>query len=323
MPGFELDAVHGNVIARDGNQLTVRGATIIRSDRRAHYHDDVIVDIGLDTKVFKDGHRGSDLGIDDISIGQRVTVRGEILQPESDATSPQLQVNATNGAVRMHVTHIMGTVNTVLTGQADITLFGIDRRRVGVFDFSGTGVSSELDADPDNYEVSTGTLPLAALATGKPIVAWGFPASFGTAPTDFNGRSVIDFSNVRSALGLGWGSAGTTAPFSSIGSDGIVVDIDNPEIGVRHHIKNGPILIDLTTLSSDTTITPRAVGRSLFYVKSNDSLRQYTDFDDFIDDLALSLDGATAARSMHAKGYYDADSNTLHAHKIGIYLIEP
>ena len=323
VPGIELDAVRGNVIARTDNQLTVRGATIMRADQRAHFHDDVIVDLGLNTKVFKDGHRGAELSITDISIGQRVTVRGEILQSTSDASSTQIQIDATAGAVRMHVTHLLGTVNTTMTGQTDITLHGIDRRRAGIFDFTGTGVSPELDADPNNYEVSTGTLPLAALSEGKPIVAWGFPSAFGMAPADFDGRTVIDYTNVRSAMGIGWGSDGTTAPFSSINSDGLVVDIANPDIGARHHIKSGPLLVDLTTLNSDTTIVPRAIGRSLFYLKSNDSLRQYSEFADFIEDLSLSLDGATAARSMHARGYYDADTNTLHARKIGVYLLEP
>ncbi|MFQ5609782.1 MAG: DUF4382 domain-containing protein, partial [Woeseiaceae bacterium] len=39
VPGSDRDAVVGNVIKRDGNFLTVRGATIIPRDRRAHFHD--------------------------------------------------------------------------------------------------------------------------------------------------------------------------------------------------------------------------------------------------------------------------------------------
>jgi len=55
----------------------------------------------------------------------------------------------------MHVTHLSGVVNTIVPGQTDITLHSIDRRRAGVFDFSG--------------------------------------------------RSIIDYTDVRSALGVGWG----------------------------------------------------------------------------------------------------------------------
>ena len=323
VPGIDRDAVRGNVIARNGNFLTVRGATIISSDRRAHFHDDVVVEVGPNTKVFKDGHRFSDLSIDAISIGQRVTIRGNKPQAVTDALSPQILFDATQGAVRMHVTHLLGMVNTVMPGQADITLHGIDRRRVQIFDFTGTGVSPDMDADPDNYEVATGVLPLANFATGKPIVAWGFPSVFGTAPPDFTGRTVIDYTNVRSALGVGWGSTGTAAPFARMDIDGLVLDNQNEDIDQRHYIKTGPLLIDLTELDSNTTIVPRATGRMLFYIKSIDSLRQYSTFADFVNDLTLSLDGSTKARSMHARGHYDADTNTLSAYKIGVYLLEP
>ena len=323
VPGIDSDAVKGNVISRDGNLLTVRGATIIASDRRAHFHDDVTVEVGPETLVFKDGHRPSDLSIDAISIGQRVTIRGTIAQTTTDALTPQIHIDATDGAVRMHVTHLLGIVNTVVPGQTDITLHGIDRRRVQAFDFTGTGVSVDDDADPDNYEVATGNLTLADFAAGKPIVAYGFPTAFGMAPPDFTGRTVIDYMEVRSALGVGWGMAGTTAPFTSANSDGLVLNNQNEDIDQRHHIKNGPVLIDLTTLDSDTTIVPKTTDRSLFYIKSDDSLRQYSDFTDFVEDLSQSLDGATTARSMHARGHYDSDTNTLTAYKIGVYLLEP
>jgi hypothetical protein len=323
VPGIDRDAVVGNVIKRDGNFLTIRGATLIPSDRRAHFHDDVVVEIGPDTKVFRDGHRQSDLSIDAISIGQRVTIRGSQPAPTTDASAPQVLFDATQGSVRMHLTQLLGIVNTVMPGQTDITLHGIDRRRVGIFDFTGTGGSPDLDADPDNYEVATGNLTLANFAAGKPIVARGFPNAFGAAPPDFTGRTVIDYTDVPSALGIGWGATGTVAPFTSLGPDGLTLDNDNEDIDVRHYIRQDPVLIDLTTLSSDTVIVPRESDRLAFYIKSADSLRMYSNFADFVDDLGISLDGATTARSMHARGKYDADTNVFTAYKIGVYLLEP
>ncbi len=325
VPGIDRDAVRGNIIARNGNFLTVRGATIMPSDRRAHFHDDVVVEVGPDTRVFKDGLRDSAVTIDDLSVGQRVTIRGNLADATTvtDASSPQILFDATAGAVRMHVTHLLGIVNTVMPGQTDITLHGIDRRRVQIFDFAGTGISEDNDADPDNYEVATGNLTLANFAEGKPIVAYGFPTAFGSAPPDFTGRTVIDYTDVRSALGVGWGADGTTMAFTSIGTDGLVLNNLNEDIGVRHHIKQGPVLIDLTELDSDTQIVPREIGRSLYYLKSADSLRLYTDFPDFVSDLLDSLNGGDAARSMHARGHYNADTNVFTAYKIGVYLIEP
>jgi len=319
-----MDAVVGNVIKRDGNFLTVRGATIVPADRPCHFHDDVVVEIGPETKVFRDGHMQLDLGTDAISIGQRVTIRGtQAGMPSMDANAPQILFDARQGAVRMHVTHISGIVNTVVPGQVDMTLQTVDRRRASVFDFTGTGSSDATNADPNNYEVATGNLALAAFAEGKPIVARGFPNVFGMAPPDFFGRTVIDFTEVRSLLGFAWGAEGTTAPFTSLGPDGLVLDVDNPDVGIRHHVKQGPVLIDLTTLDSDTTIVPRALGRTAFYIRTADSLRMYSNFDDFVADLSMSLDGATAARSMHAVGEYDATTKLFTAAKIGIYLLEP
>ena len=327
VPGSDRDAVLGNIIQRDGNFLTVRGATIIprdnASDRRVHFHDDVVVEVGPNTKVFKDGDRQSALGIDALSIGQRVTIRGTQPTPTTDSLAPQILFDATDGAVRMHVTHLSGIVNTVLPGQTDITLHAIDRRRAQVFNFAGTGASANLDADPDNYEVATGSLTLANFATGKPIVAYGFPSAFGMAPPDFTGRTIVDYSDVRSTLGIAWGSAGTIAPFASIGSDGIVLALDNGDIGIRHHVKQGPVLIDLLTLGTNTTMLPRATGRMLFSIKSGDSLRQYSNFDDFIIDLGNSLNGSTTARAMYARGKFDVDTNAFAAYKIGVFLLEP
>ena len=108
-----------------------------------------------------------------------------------------------------------------------------------------------------------------------------------------------------------------------MGSNGLGLDNQNGNIGIRHHVKQGPVLIDLTTLASDTTIVPRENDRNLFSIATVDSLRQYSNFDDFVADLSLSLDGATTARSMYARGQFDVDTNIFTAYKIGVYLLEP
>ena len=327
VPGHGRDAVVGNIIKRDGNFLTVRGATIIPRDsamnRRVHFHDDVVVEVGPNTRVFREWYRANDLTIDALSIGQRVTIRGNQPDATMDAAAPQVLFDATEGAVRMHVTKLAGVVNSVLPDQTDITLHSIDRRRAEIFDFTGTGKSSGENADPDNYEIRTFNLTLADFAEGKPIVVSGFPTAFGMAPPDFSGRSVIDYTDVRSALGIGWGSDGTAAPFTRVGPDGLVLDNFNAAIDQRHYIKQGPVLIDLTALDSPTTIVPRETGRKLFSIKTADSLRLYSDWDEFANDLSTSLGAGNLARSMHAYGKYDVGTNMFTASKLGIFLLEP
>ena len=75
-------------------------------------------------------------------------------------------------------------------------------------------------------------------------------------------------------------------------SSGLLLNNQNPDIDQRHYIKQGPVLIDLTQLDSDTLIAPRETGRKLFVVKTTDSLQLYADFDDFVMALIDELNGA-------------------------------
>lgn len=47
----------------------------------------------------------------------------------------------------------------------------------------------------------------------------------------------------------------------------------------------------------------------------------YGDFGEFVDALALELDGATTLRSLHARGRYDAAANVFAASRIGARLL--
>lgn len=319
VPGHDLDAVRGHVIARSGNELTVRGGTVILSnDERSFFRDDVTVLVGPDTRVAKRGHDVL-LGIDALSVGQAVTVRGTVTASDPANTV----IDATAGGVRMHVTHITGIAHTVMTGQVDVALHAIDRRPVEIFDFSGTGPSPDLDADPENYEVATFTLAVPDQPLGLPVAIYGFPSAFGTAPPDFEGRTLVDYSDVRAFLGIGWGSSGTAAPFLAINPDGLLLDNSNTDMDERRFVKQGPLLQDLALLETDTLIVPPAAGRTVFGIKTGDSLQLYADFAEFTEALALELDGATTARAMHARGRYDAASNTFTARVIGVLLQEP
>ena len=112
-------------------------------------------------------------------------------------------------------------------------------------------------------------------------------------------------------------------PFNEITSEYLVLDNDNMDIDERHYIKQGPVLIDLTLLDSDTRIVPRETDRLAFYIKSADSLRMYSDFANFANDLGDSLLAGDSARSMHAHGQYDAGANEFEAYKLGVHLLEP
>ena len=317
VPGVDRDAIQGSVIAREGNVLQVQGVTIYRPGMQPWFRGEATVTIGDETRVVKVGQDVSP-GIAAISVGQNVTIAGDL-----SITDSGVEMDATDGAVRMNVTRLFGTLNSFVPGQIEMDLHAIDRRRVSLFDFSGTGMTSDLDADPDHYEIATGLLAPSIDAVSLPIKVYGFPTAFGMAPPDFEGRTLVDFTTLRTALGVGWGAEGTAAPFLAIGADGLVLDNANPDIDQRHYIKQGMVLIDLTALDSGTEIVPAENRRTVFAIKTADSLRLYRDFAEFSDEVALELGAGARARSMHAYGLYDRSANQFTAHKIGIHLLEP
>ena len=108
-----------------------------------------------------------------------------------------------------------------------------------------------------------------------------------------------------------------------MGVEGLVIDNSNGQIDLRHHIKQGSVVIDLLALESGVLISPTTEVRRLYAIRSQDSLQLYHDFDAFVTALTTALDGATTMRSMYASGQYDADSNTITARKIGVHLLQP
>ena len=325
VPGHDYDAVIGNVVARENDTVQVRGATIVPKSGSVVFNDDVRVLVGPDTIVTKAGHPRDDINIDDISVGQRVRILGTITSDPASSvmTMAGLTMDATDGRVRLKITHLSGMANSVTTGLLTMNLRGIDRRPIDLFNFSGTGMTAEQDADPRNYEVDTSTLGLGFVEPETPVLVFGFVNAFGAAPPDFTGRTVVDIATAHAKLGIGWLPDGTTAPFLSTGPAGIVPDLENPELGERHHIKIGNVVIDLTELPAAPTIVGGDHERTRYAILQGDRVQLFRSYARFVETLGNLLDGSTVAYSMHATGRYVRATNTVHAHTIGIRLGSP
>lgn len=330
--GEDIDAIFGNVVARSGDQLTVKGAFAVRRDRVARFHRTILVNVGPETTVFK--VRNDQLLDDDaISVGQRIAAFGTIVSPdveptdEAEAEVAPLVVpilDATDGRVRMLVTHLHGRVTSVMPGQVNMALRGIDRLGIDHFDFTGTGMTPDLDADPADYEIATSTLPLANIEIDRSAKIMGFVTPFGVAPPDFEGRTVVDHRSIPSVMGMSWDEDGTTAPFLSMGPDGLVLALDNPEIGERHHIKIGrEAPISLLELPGSPLIAPTDSRRSLYGIAEPGHVELFRNFNEFVDELTERLNGFSGARSLSAYGTYDEAANSLTAYKIAVYMIPP
>jgi hypothetical protein len=188
-----------------------------------------------------------------------------------------------------------------------------------MFDFSGTGLTTAVDADPSDYEVATGSLALTSLGAGEAAKVFGFVTQFGAAPPDFAGNTVVDRADLPAMLAIGWGAAGTVAPFVTMSDTGLVLDLANASIGERHTLKVGMREVDLLDLPAAPTITG-ASGRVLYGVSEEGHIELFTTFADFVAEVTARLAGGNEAIGLVATGRYDEGANSLAATRIAIHF---
>jgi hypothetical protein len=314
--GEGIDAVHGNVVSRNGDELTVKGAFTVSRAHDLRLHRTVVINVGPDTKVLKAGDPDAVLATGAISVGQRIVAFGELTRA-SDATPATL--DATAGRVRLLPTQLHGSVSGVITGRLSLNLRAIDWLGIDMFDFAGTGLTREQDADPTDYEVATGTMALTDLSVGEPTKVLGFVTPYGAAPPDFDGRTVIDRGDLLAVLGIGWGPDGTSAPFLTLDANGIVLDLANTEIGLRHALLIGRQIVDLFDLPASPTIVP-ADTRTVFGIATADHIELFTSFGEFTSAVAARFGSGDKAVSFVASGSYDAGANVLTARRATVFF---
>jgi hypothetical protein len=308
--GSQFDLIEGNVVARSGSTLTVRGATLIRRSGSVVFkRGNTTLIVGPSTKVTKDGQRDvtQALNSSSISVGQRVHAFGTV----TEAANGDATLDASAGRVRMHLTHLLGTVSSTIPGWLTLELGAIDGHRASVFNFAGTGSQPAQDAVASSYEVATGTLNLGDFAVDSAARVFGFVTPFGMAPPDFDGRTLVSFRDVPAVLAIGWGIAGTSGPFLSIdATSGLVIDNQSSRIGARHYIAIGPRLIDVTDLPSAPRIVPDTGKPVLFAIGEPRRVEVFTTFADFVARLNSKL-LLQKAQSLSATGSYDEAANVV------------
>ena len=296
VPWSGLDVVRGIVTAREGDTLTVNGARLHFADGRHDYRRAFTVVLDDDTTVTAVSV-DRQLGKDAVSVGQRIVALGEYADDRTLVARK----------VRMLMNQLTADVLTAAPLVVDVHRF--NGRRPEAFDFSGTGVTPEDDADPSRYEVASGTLSLDALELGDLVRIRGLVNDFGQAPPDFNARTVIDVDTdaVGAVLAVSWVHlGGTEMPFNQVSADRLDVDLSNARyllevLGVpRDHLG------DLDTIS----LVPRDDGKGLYAVavRGAGEVHLYRDFARLTDALVKHLDAGHLMTRIAAHGRYnDAD----------------
>lgn len=309
VPGYQYDGVRGTVVSRSGNTITVRGATFERANASVLFNSTVTVSLGSATQVREVGQTGA-LGINDVSVGQFVSIAGTLTntQPASLAMDAGF---VDPGWVLLRPVVLWGTVNSSGGGQLAVDLSALNRRPVAWYNFTGTGPAP---SDPTNYLVDTSALNLSGvtLNAGDPVRVEGFVTPFGAAPPDFTADSVADYASARATLAVGW-TNGTTAPFASIGSAQMVVDLTNPDLGGVHYLRRGGVVTDLVGLTPAPSVVPPATGVGAYAILQNGSVTVHLSFTTFVNDLDTRLNGSTRMRGLFARGGYDAATGAFTA----------
>ncbi len=298
--GGTMDVITGHVTGRSGDVLTIKGATLIRQDGSVIFNDEAQVTIGDNTLVRRQ-HSIDQLGKDDISVGQHITVFGELTVDQAQ----DLQLDATGGYAYLLFTTLRATV--VSTSPMTINLQSIDSRRLAIFDFTGTGASE--DADPANYEIDTGNINLSNIEIGDVVKVRGFVKPFGkTQSADFTAHTIVNVSAIPGTLLVGWPETSTTAINIDETAGNITLNLDG--VGLFHHISRAGVVIDLTQLGVDTTIEPKT-DTGLFFVLENGVWQLHTSFANYLSDLQSRLDDGGAVRGVSARGTFNDTTGVM------------
>ena len=278
----------GDVIARNGDTLTLRGSTLFINEEEVFYSvlADTNVILGPATLVTADDTTLTGLNYNSIGVGQHIEARG-LWNGELTTGVALSATGATaqnTGSVRLINSDLYGTLTSTAAGSLTMNLADINGWPASNYNFAGNGTSAAADPLASAFVVDTGKLELPAdLVAGAPVYVAGLVTPFGSAPPDFTATAVNSQTSVQVAGGsmtaagtqsCGLGSqvcqpatlrvlynygTGTTTPFvSALAASGFTLDITNAAL-VSALVRIGPQVIDLKTLATDLTLVPTSL----------------------------------------------------------------
>ncbi|MBI4577529.1 MAG: DUF4382 domain-containing protein [Planctomycetes bacterium] len=311
VPFGTQDIVTGTVVARTGDVLTVKGATLNRSLGTVSFNQDVTVTVDSVTKVTKALASSGTFTKADISVGQFITATGTA----TGATAPiPFNATGTTGLVRMMVSALAGNVIATPSGSVTLNVQRMNGRRIALYNFTGTGTTSPNDANPADYTVSLGALTVPTGATILRVL--GFPVGFGTAgSSDYIAKTVVDPSDSGALLAWGWKPASAT-PFSSTTAAGFLLSA--PGLGAVHHVVRAGITTDLTGRTPEIAASGAATDRYVLRVGSSATV--YTSITSFLADVNTLLGQGRKAVYSTSIGKFTDSTTRLTASRITVGL---
>ncbi len=193
--------IEGDVVARNGNTLTLRGATVefyIEGETQTTGYSvaDAKVLLGPSTLVTADGTAtAAGLDYNSIAVGQHIIARGicTACTFNGAALSGPITVDATGasyantGSVRLIPTNLWGSLVSSASGSLVLDVSTISNWPASDFTFAGNGSTAPTAAA---FAVNTGALAIPDTTVGDPLWITGLVAPFGSAPPAFNATAV-------------------------------------------------------------------------------------------------------------------------------------
>ncbi|MGA2191141.1 MAG: hypothetical protein ABSH33_21700, partial [Steroidobacteraceae bacterium] len=279
--------LEGDVVARNGNVLTLQGSTLFLNDGVSSYNvANAYVILGPSTLVTADDTTLTGLNYNSVAVGQHIIARGIYELIGAAGTTVELDstgATSTNtGSVRLIQTSLWGSLVASSAGSLLLNLETIDNWPVSDYSFAGNGTGAATTPVAANFSVDTGALAVPATPAGDALFINGLFAPFGSAPPDFTASAVNNGLSVQTAgttptsptplscgqanfvcapasLRVYWVGTGTTVPFSELSATtgGVTLDLSSPNFfsGV---IRIGSESIDLKTLPASPSIIPTA-----------------------------------------------------------------
>lgn len=318
-----LDHFLGVVSARSGNTLTLKGAQVLAFDQVIALPGTTLlaatatVTVGSDTIVSEDGVAASGLSAQSISVGQQIDAGGI----GAISSTGALSLDATAGQVRLTSTRAWGMTTAPPSG----SLTTLDLLQLGTFapvGYNFTGAGSPA-VNPAQYQVNTGSLVNSGTTGGVLVAVDGIVAPFGAAPPNFNATAITKGADTQQVLVVEWPN-GSTAPFTSDGAGGIVVNLASADLGTVHAIYTGPQPLDLKSLPASPLITSTGASGPLLLSVGNATLTTgvstFASASAFASALGTTFNGTNKLFRLVAIGQYNSASNTFVAPRIDVSL---
>ena len=332
--------VTGTVSSRTGNTLNLHNVDVVTTSNITQvvygvvsssgvivrFFNDVPVKVDANTTFTVDGQPNIPSSVQLPSVGQRVDLEGVLTVDSSGNPS----VDASGGLVRLMPTTAWGGLNSATAGSAKVNLLTLGGVAPAALTFTGTGSATGADGDPTNYQIDTGTTDLTGQSgTALPWRFDGFVVPFGSASPgapDFTATAAAAGSATDQVLEIEWTSSGTTAPFVTSTTAGLVIDSANAKLGNTHVIRTGPTSVDLkalgvnTTIVQDPTLTNNKLNAqfSIGNPASTTGINVFHDFGAFVSQINTVLNGTNTVLKLVAVGHASSDNLTFSASRIDI-----